>query len=226
MSILDEYRVLKVKSVEGGASAEEKHQYLLRVLARLGIKPEDVLELENPVKKYHHSTMARVLVLKNGERFSMLEILALAKFGPEAVSKQTPVWVDRNWRNEVESNVELRPVGSRALVTSKYGVKSGSPEYMKAWRRANPEKQRAAQNRWREKQREQVQRATAALDQANYGQFSQYPSNEELEEGKALREADAARTQESFERALEAMRKSGKTNTMLTLGDIAKQSSE
>lgn len=221
MSVYDDY--VKRKLGVAFTDETERIEYLKARCEKIGLSWGELERIQDPNVKYRTSTRGRLLVFKNGNVFPVLDLLAISKFGLEKALSGVPVWIDRNWRNEVESNVEIRE-GSKRPVRSKYGVRAGSPGYMKAWREANPDKVSAAQRRWRMKTKVH---SDEVMNRAEYGQFSQYPSEQELAEGKALKEYDAANAQASFERALEAMRKSGKTDASvtLTLGDIAKGSS-
>lgn len=123
-----------------------------------------------PVGRRNAFTMSRLAVREDGTTTPVLLLLADRKFGPEKLPEDKfPFWTDGNYRNELLSNVELatRPSAPSTLQRkSSYGVPSGTPEYMKAWQKANPEKVREARKRFMARRRAVLQGVQAEVAKA------------------------------------------------------------
>jgi hypothetical protein len=98
---------------------------------------------------------SRLMVMANGDTLPVLHQLARQKF-KRWEKDQQPIWVDGDHHNETEENVALRErtVQRRVRRHTDLGFPAGTPEYMKAWRKANPDKARAAQKRYVQKRKE------------------------------------------------------------------------
>lgn len=114
----------------------------------------DIVEYLEPLTQRSDFRRSRLAVLRDGTTIPVLDLLARAKF-KSWEEEQFPFWLDGNYLNESSSNVGLATKSSNggAQRRSAYGVPAGTKEYMKRWREANRDKQRAAQARYAEKQK-------------------------------------------------------------------------
>jgi len=119
-----------------------------------------------PVGKRSPLTTSRLAVLKDGTTAPVLALLCERKFGAKLPEGKHPFWMDGNYRNELLSNVDLAtaPTLKRERPTpNRFGVPSGSREYMRRWREENRENVRAAQKRYAQRKRDVLKAVAAAV---------------------------------------------------------------
>lgn len=119
-------------------------------------------------RPYEHS-----LWVRRADNRCVPELYALAtiRYGRlTPVPGVQPYWTDKDWRNNNSSNVSvsLPRVSIVPPISSKYGVRAGTPEY---WRKyyedpANRAKQRAAAKKHAARKREEIRTAKQALEVA------------------------------------------------------------
>lgn len=93
-----------------------------------------------------------------------LWVLALLKFGLDVLQQgREPYWIDKDWTHSEMENVSVpQPAQPRK---SRYGVKAGTPEYLKAYYSdpANKARQREHAKKHARRQRETVRAAQQVL---------------------------------------------------------------
>jgi hypothetical protein len=94
----------------------------------------------------------------------LLWLLAERKFGPWDPKEFLIFWKDKDPGNESFENVERTPTSvERKPRVTQFGVPSGSPEYMKAYRNANRDKVRGYQKKRYARMRDAYKKAQGKL---------------------------------------------------------------
>jgi hypothetical protein len=124
-------------------------------------------EVLEPVSDRNTPTTSRLGILPDGTVVPVLVLLATLKFGEDFDEEtHSPIWRDGNPRNETWDNVALREIRTRRRTSGIKGIKSGTPEYWREYRRLHKEKNAAYQKAYRTRRNaliaalQQVERTT------------------------------------------------------------------
>ena len=101
-----------------------------------------------PPPKRHSWKNSRLVVNADGTTTQVLYLLAEAKFGTWDTVTQYPYYLNKRWDKETLSNVGLATRAETGRGNS-LGVPSGTKEYSKRWREANPERFKSYQKKYR-----------------------------------------------------------------------------
>jgi hypothetical protein len=102
------------------------------------------------VSERNTPTTSRIGVLPDGTLLPVLVLLATIKY-QEDFDEEThsAIWTDGNPSNETWSNISLREVRTRKRTSGIKGIKAGTPEYWREYRRLHKEKNAGYQKAYR-----------------------------------------------------------------------------
>lgn len=113
-------------------------------------------QLLDPPNRRLQWTASRLVVVEPGKTMPLLELIAHAKFVEWDAKEYYAFWKDKDWTNESWENVEITTRAGhggrqRQHRSNPYGFPAGTPEYMRAYRKANIQRFRNYQKAHRQK---------------------------------------------------------------------------